>query len=249
MFLDGCQTNVQFIARFTSRRFESWGTGTHAQALSSRGQRLLMTSRPRGRREGDGTLAARILDEARSSFAERGVAGTTVRDVARAAQVDPALIYHFYSSKAGLLDAATAPPQAFLDFVAAGWASPHNDIGGCLVSRTLTALENEHWGPIIRAVLQIAAYDSDILSRLRKLIEQSLMSPSQLGLSDHDRRTRGNLITSQLLGLAFVRYIWKLEPLASMSHRDLVGALAANVQRYVDGDIGPTTQGVPISGP
>jgi hypothetical protein len=56
-------------------------------------------------------LAARILAEARASFAEHGYAGTTVRAVARAAGVDPALVYH-YGSKESLLDAATTAPPS-----------------------------------------------------------------------------------------------------------------------------------------
>lgn len=69
-------------------------------------------------------LAARILAAARTEFAEHGWAGTAIRAVARNADVDPALIYHYFGSKEGLLDAATAPPQKWLDSVVATWATP-----------------------------------------------------------------------------------------------------------------------------
>src|SRR5271170_7548055 len=68
-----------------------------------------------GPRDLRGVLAARILAEARASFAEHGYSGTTVRAVARAADVDPALVFHYYGSKQNLLDVATTPPQSFLD--------------------------------------------------------------------------------------------------------------------------------------
>jgi AcrR family transcriptional regulator len=66
-----------------------------------------------GPRDERGVLAARILREARVAFAASGWAGTTVRAVARAADVDPALIYHYFGSKEGLLDAATTLQTAF----------------------------------------------------------------------------------------------------------------------------------------
>ncbi len=52
-------------------------------------------------------LSARILTAAREAFAETGWAGTTMRAVARGADVDPALVYHYFGSKEGLLDAAS----------------------------------------------------------------------------------------------------------------------------------------------
>ena len=77
-----------------------------------------------GPRDERGVLAARILDAAREAFAETGWAGTTIRAVARVAGVDPALVYHYFDSKEGLLDAATNPPARWLENVATTWAAP-----------------------------------------------------------------------------------------------------------------------------
>jgi AcrR family transcriptional regulator len=53
----------------------------------------------------DLTAAATIRDAAMGLFAERGLAGVTVRDIAAAAAVSPALVIHHYGSKAGLKNA------------------------------------------------------------------------------------------------------------------------------------------------
>jgi AcrR family transcriptional regulator len=53
----------------------------------------------------DLTGRARIRDAALRLFAERGVDGTTVRDIARAAGVSTGLIRHHFGSKEGLRDA------------------------------------------------------------------------------------------------------------------------------------------------
>jgi len=50
----------------------------------------------------DLTAAARIRDAALREFAARGVSGTSIRDVARAARVSPGLVQHHFRSKAGL---------------------------------------------------------------------------------------------------------------------------------------------------
>jgi hypothetical protein len=41
------------------------------------------------------------------------------------------------------------------------------------------------------------------------------------------------------MGLAFMRYVWKIEPVATMTEDDIVAAIAPTIQRYLNGDIGP----------
>jgi AcrR family transcriptional regulator len=50
----------------------------------------------------DLTAAARIRDAALRQFAARGVAATSIRDVAKKAGVSPGLVQHHFRSKAGL---------------------------------------------------------------------------------------------------------------------------------------------------
>src|SRR5438034_2257948 len=53
-------------------------------------------------READLTAAARIRNAALRHFAARGVAATSIRDVARAARVSPGLVQHHFRAKARL---------------------------------------------------------------------------------------------------------------------------------------------------
>lgn len=46
-----------------------------------------------------------ILDQAEALFARHGPHGVTVREVARAAAVDPALVHYYFETKQGLFDA------------------------------------------------------------------------------------------------------------------------------------------------
>jgi hypothetical protein len=40
------------------------------------------------------------------------------------------------------------------------------------------------------------------------------------------------------MGFAFMRFIWKIEPLATLADDDVVSAIAPTIQRYLDGDVG-----------
>ncbi|MCW2514694.1 MAG: transcriptional regulator [Mycobacterium sp.] len=191
-----------------------------------------------GPRDERGVLAARILAAAREAFAATGLAGTTIRAVAREADVDPALVYHYFGSKEGLLDAATAPPQRWLESVAKTWTTPVPDLGAALLRLMLDAWRDDEVGPVLRAVLQTAAHDQGTREKLRRVVEGSLMGVSQLGVDEHDRLTRSGLISSQLMGLAMMRYVWRIEPIASMGEDEIVAAVAPNLQHYVEGDLG-----------
>ena len=48
---------------------------------------------------------------------------------------------------------------------------------------------------------------------------------------------RSRLISSQIMGLAMMRYVWKIEPVGSMTDDQLVAAVAPNLQHYIQGDI------------
>ena len=68
------------------------------------------TGPPRGRRRGSPDTRSAILAAARSSFAEHGFAGTTIRAVAASAGVDAALVHHYFGTKDELFLAALELP-------------------------------------------------------------------------------------------------------------------------------------------
>jgi AcrR family transcriptional regulator len=192
-----------------------------------------------GPRDERGVLSARILAAAREEFAENGWAGTTIRAIARTAEVDPALVYHYFASKEALLDAATTPPLRWLESVAKTWTTPVPELGAALLRLMLGAWTDEEIGPVLRSVILTAAHEPSTREKLRALVEGSLMGLAQLGVDDRDRLARSGLISSQIIGLAMMRFVWKIEPVASMSEDEIVAAVAPNLQHYIEGDIGP----------
>src|ERR1700742_1777842 len=190
-----------------------------------------------GPRDERGVLAARILAAAREAFAETGWGGTTIRAVARAADGEPALGSHYFGSKEGLLDAATNPPQRWLENIAKTWTTPLDELGAALITLLLASWADDEIGPTLRDILQTAAHEPSTREKLRRVVEGSLMGVSQLGVDEHDRLIRSGLIASQMMGFALMRYVWKIEPTASMTDAEAISAIAPNLQRYVNGDL------------
>ncbi|WP_307787520.1 TetR family transcriptional regulator [Mycolicibacterium sp. S2-37] len=191
-----------------------------------------------GPRDERGVLAARILDVARAEFAQNGSAGTTIRAVARGAEVDPALVYHYFGSKDGLLDAATEPPPRWLDMVATTWATPRAELGERLVRTVLQSWTDDEIGPTLRAVVMTAAHEPRAREKLGLVVTRSLIGSSTLGTDESDRLRRSALIASQLIGFALMRFVWEIEPVASMPEDEVVVAISPNLQRYIDADLG-----------
>ena len=75
-----------------------------------------------GRPPGTSDTRERILTNARELFARNGIDKTSIRAVAAAAGVDPALVHHYYGTKQQLFAAANEPKR----FVAVPGGG-HND--------------------------------------------------------------------------------------------------------------------------
>jgi AcrR family transcriptional regulator len=203
---------------------------------------LLMNARPHdqaahGPRDERGVLAARILAAARASFGENGWAGTTVRGVARDADVDPALVHHYFGSKAGLLDAATTAPPEWAAGVVTAWSRPDAELGESLVRNVLANWNNPEFRPIMLSVLLTAAHEPSTREKLARVIAGQLMGPGLDRLDSDDRELRAGLVATQLFGFMMMRYVWKIEPIVSLDYDQAVAALAPTIQRYLDGPI------------
>src|ERR1700722_19015743 len=63
-----------------------------------------------GRRPGNVDTKSEIVEAAKRVFAAKGYDGASLRAVAREAEVDPALVHHYFDGKASLFVAAMALP-------------------------------------------------------------------------------------------------------------------------------------------
>lgn len=191
-----------------------------------------------GRRRGSPDTRESILEVARRLFSDKGFDATTVRAIASEAGVDPAMIHHYFRTKEELFreslaipfDPATEIPKIVADGVEhAGehlirtfvrvWDSPLGGAGAALIR---SAMSNEWSTRMLREFITTQI--------LRKVIAELKLDPAEAPL-------RASLVASQLAGLAMMRYIVKLEPLASLPVDDLVDAVGPNLQRYITGSL------------
>jgi AcrR family transcriptional regulator len=193
----------------------------------------------RGRRPlGSPDARRAVLDAARELFAELGFERTTMRAVAARAGVDPALIYHYFGDKDGLLFAALQPPVDEAT-VFAGLADAART-GEELVRRLISLWEER---PEIRdqmaAILRTGLSHDHASRLLRDILSSFILAALGDVLADDRRELRVALIGSQLGGLMLARYILEVPGAAAASPEDLVQAVGPTVQRYLTGDIGP----------
>jgi AcrR family transcriptional regulator len=197
-----------------------------------------------GRRSGDSGTREAILDSARRQFAEHGYDGATIRAIAAGAGVDPALVHHFYGSKERLFAAAMQLPVVPSEMISAALADPSRradvSLGMHLVASALALWENEELrGPFL-ALLRSAVTSEQATAMLREFLTEAILTPVAAVMRDADPVSapfRASLIASQVLGLAFSRYVLRLGPIARASGDELVAAIGPNIDRYLTGDL------------
>jgi AcrR family transcriptional regulator len=187
----------------------------------------------RGPRDTRGVLADRVLAAARSLFATRGYASTSLRNVAELADVDVALVSYYFKNKAGLLDAAVTLPETFGAGVEQAVAAPVDQRGHALVAAHLAAWEDEPTADILRAAILAAANEPAAMDRVRTIYTARFLDVVMIGLPEDERRIRAGLVASQLLGLAMTRYVWRVGALAEMSPEEISKLMSPVIQRLL----------------
>jgi AcrR family transcriptional regulator len=187
-----------------------------------------------GRRPGKQDTREAILEAAREAFAERGYDGASIRLIAAAAGVDPALVHHYFGTKNQLfLDAMQAPfdPMQILPQVLAGGA---DGIGERLV-RTLLRVWDSAAGGAAAALFRSAVGNELIARMMREFVARQITRrvSKELNLDPTEGPIRTSLVFSQIAGLIMARYIIKVEPLASLPPDVVVGMVGPTIQRYL----------------
>lgn len=194
--------------------------------------------RATGRRPGESGTRTAILEAAKAAFGASGYAATSVRGVARAAGVDPSLVLHFFGSKDGLFEAAVELPMDPAVVVAELLSGPPDDLGERAVRSFLGVWDaTPGQGPML-AMLRGAVSHEDSADKLRELLLRVILRPLAVGAGAAEPDRRAALLASQVVGLALVRYVLRVEPVASASVDELAAQVGPVLQRYLTGDLG-----------
>ena len=184
-----------------------------------------------GRRPGAGGTRDEILAAARSHFAEVGYDGATIRGIAAAAKVDPKLVMHYFESKEGVFRAAVDFPIDPAEVIP-GVLEPGLDrLGGRLVRFFLETWESPAGSPLLALIRSVVANES-AATLMRDFVSREILARVAEALELDQPQLRASLAASQLIGLAMLRYVVKVEPLASASPRRVAGWIGPTLQRY-----------------
>jgi AcrR family transcriptional regulator len=179
-----------------------------------------------GRRPGPSTTRAAILEAARRQFAATGYDATSLRVIAADAGVDPGVLLHFFGSKASLFRAVVGwpfdPERVGPELIQPG----RPGVGARLARTFFEYWEDPTTGAALAALMRSAMTHAESAALLSEFVAHELFA-RLVGLVDGpDATLRVELAAGQLVGVALLRYILRVEPLASAPIEDLVRWLA-----------------------
>ena len=187
-----------------------------------------------GRRPGTSGSREAILAAARSCFAADGYDGATVRGIAAAAQVDPALVRHYFGSKEHLFVAALQFPVDPAESVPALLEPGLDGLGERLTRFFLEAWDAPNGRQFI-AMLRSITVNDQAAEMMRQFISREVMARLAASLDLDRPELRAALAGSHLVGLAMARYVIRLEAVASVDRETLAREVGAAIQVYFSG--------------
>ncbi|PKW08487.1 transcriptional regulator, TetR family [Streptomyces sp. 1222.5] len=194
------------------------------------------TARRRGRppRAESADTRDRILAAAREEFSERGYEKTSVRGIAKAAGVDSALVHHYFGTKDQIFEAAIevafAPALDAPDALADG---PLDGVGERLTRFIFGVWDNPTTRTPLLAIVRSAVNNETAAAVFRRLVAAQLLRRVAAQVDLPDAELRAELAAAQLVGAAMMRYVIKLEPLASADLEQIIARVAPVVQGHL----------------
>ncbi|GII63711.1 TetR family transcriptional regulator [Sphaerisporangium krabiense] len=184
-----------------------------------------------GRRPGSADTRGDIVTAARKIFAEKGFDKATIRGIAREAGVDPALVHHYFDTKEGIFVAALqlpVDPSKVLPLVMEG---PREQIGERVARFVLTMTADAQAREPILALMRSAMTNDKIVAMIREFMTHALLRRVAAGLGVP--LVRMEAAFAQMFGVVLMRYVLRVEPVASVDVEELVALLAPTIQRYL----------------
>lgn len=173
-----------------------------------------------------------ILVAARESLAARGFERTTIRAVAAAAGVDPALVMQHFGSKDGLFAAAARSTVEQDELTTA----TREDLPRVALEHVLVAFDDpgrrEGNVALLRSSLTHPAAE--------QVMREEVIGPAQAAVAriigGPDAELRAAVLNACTLGVTIARYLYRIPTLAQAGQADLERVMMAALQALVTPD-------------
>ncbi len=189
-----------------------------------------------GRRPGASSTRDDVLEAARARFAADGFRGATIRAIAADAGVDPAMVHHWFGTKQGLFAAVMDLPVQPATIVEALAAVPADQVGVRMIETFLDVWEEPDRRDRLTILVRTAVTNDDAARMIREFLVDALFAPVARRVSPDRHGLRATLAASQMIGFAMIRYVLRIEPMASASPSDIVAAIGPVVQHHLTAD-------------
>jgi AcrR family transcriptional regulator len=194
------------------------------------------TPRRRGPRAGAGPdTRDAIAAAARAEFSERGYAAATIRSIATRAEVDPALVHHYFGTKSELFQGVLAlgfnPVRVALPTMLAG---PQPEAGARIVRTFLTLYDDPSFREPVLALMRTAMTDPEVAAMAASFLQEAMLPHVATLARGPEPERRVALAMTHLMGTMLGRHVIGLDALQGPVE-DLVAQLGPVIQRYLDG--------------
>ena len=186
-----------------------------------------------GRPAGPNDNRSRIVAAAREEFAAHGFRATTLRAIASRAEVDVALLAHYFGNKDGLFAATLELPDASRGIALRALTAPDATQGELLTRGYLDLWEDPATSRQMQVLARSALSNEVATARILTVLDGATAEP-EVAAAIEGRREGFTLAMAHLLGVAFGRYLTQVPALAGMDIDTLVARTAPAVQLHLD---------------
>jgi AcrR family transcriptional regulator len=189
------------------------------------------SGRKAGRPVGASGTRDLIATEARRSFATHGFERTTIRDVAAAADVTPALVMHYFGSKERLFVETMAIPFDPAYAVATLLEGERSRLGFRLAAFLLDAFDDPRSRAVLLGRIRAAVGSPDAAALVREKITGELIGPLSRSLGVDEPDLRAGLASTALMGFAVTRFIVEIDAVAALTRERAEAYLGRQLQQ------------------
>ena len=193
-----------------------------------------MEGKPRGRRPGNSDTRQSILTAALTLFSRFGYDKVSLRAIAREADVDPALIHHYFDSKADLFSRSVLDlelnAEAMLQRIMTG---PTAEIGARAVREFAHTWHEDGARDRFTAMFRASVSDEGARRPLVEFLNREIFMKIAAAQGHPNAAVRANLAVCSLLGLVMGREILEISSLAALKDEELVRGMGLALQQYL----------------
>ena len=186
-----------------------------------------------GRRPGTPDTREAILAVARRRFATRGYDATSLRGIAADAKVDPALLIHYFGTKEGLFIAATGLPARLSELLTGLDGASRHESAEALVRGYLAVVDSDRSRNAILALVRSAVSNEKAATMMREFLTTELLSVIARWTQAPDAALRASLVAAQLVGIAMLRHVVRVDPLVKASPDEIVALVTPVIEQYL----------------